>query len=97
MKTHNQFSAEVSAEKQLIRDYGGYASRKLPEHAATFSAQALRKLALCELMRERIGELEAALCAARTMIDGVSPAEMAGLNGYDASENRKWMAKVYDP
>ena len=97
MKTHNQSGAEVSAEKQLIRDYGGYASRKLPEHADTFKAQALRQLALCALMRERIEELEAALSAARTMIDGISPAEMAELNGYDASENRKWMAKVYDP
>ena len=97
MKTHNPYSAEVSAEKQLIRDHGGYASRRLPSHAATFKAQALRQLALCELMREKIEALEAALSAARAMIDGVSPEEMAGLNGYDASENRKWMAKVYDP
>lgn len=97
MKTHNQFSAEVSAEKQMIRDYGGNSSKGLPAHAATFKAQALRQLALCELMRERNEELEAALSAARAMIDGVSPEEMAGLNGYDASENRKWMAKIYDP
>ena len=96
MKTHNQFSAEVSAEKQAIRDCGGCLSKRLPAHADTFKAQALRHLALSALMRERMEELEAALAAARTMIDGVSPEEMSTLNGYDASENRKWMVRVYD-
>ena len=97
MKTYNQFSAEVAAEKQAIRDCGGCLSKKLPAHADNFKAQALRHLALSALMRERMEELEAALAAARTMIDGIAAEEMTTLNGYDASENRKWMARIYDP
>lgn len=95
MKTHSIFGPEFAEECETIRAYGGYASKTLPRHADTFKAQALRQLALSELMRERIKELEASLAAARALTDGVSAEEIAAVNGYSAEECRNLLKKIH--
>jgi DNA-directed RNA polymerase specialized sigma24 family protein len=94
MKTHNMFREEVAKETEMIRNYGGPKAPRLPNHADTYKAQALRELAKRLIYEQEIDEWERRFRSVFTLLDGVSPEDLAKVNGLPVEECRKRLASL---
>lgn len=87
MSTWNMFDKEIAEEKRIILAYGWPNRNRFPR-VDSYKKQALRLMAECELMKDRIDDLERSRSAAIDLLDAVTAEDMNKLNGYGLEKNK---------